>query len=882
MHRWLTFGLLFLQPTALMSQDRAKEPEPGISAELADHRTKTVGQIAYDLSFDLAKGKDTVEGSATIYFSLARVDEPFVLDFGGIEIAEVKLNGEAVEQNQLKRVHDHIVVHSPKARTRNELDLKFRSKVAATGSPLNIYKDSTDGSEYLYTLVVPADAHRLFPCFDQPDLKAIFNLTLTVPADWVAVANEPLASTAEKLRDGRVKHVFRSTLPLPTYLFAFAAGPFAVVDGPVVDFSPQKLPDSAHPLRIYVRRSKQARLEKDKLFRMHLDSVRWYEKYFAYRYPFSKLDMVLCPGFPYGGMEHAGAIFYRESALVFDHEPTEVELMGRSSLIYHEVAHQWFGNLVTMHWFDDLWLKEGFATFMGYSVLDVLEPERRAWLRFHQRVKPAAYRIDSTLGTVPVYQSLANMNDAKSNYGPIVYNKAPAVLRELEQRIGPATFQKGVQVFLQQYAFRNARWRELLGSFEMAKSGKLDAWSEKWILSAGMPKLRAVFETKDGAITSFGVRQSSATGMPTSAWPIRVTVLADDPAGKPHRVQVSCDSAFTPVPSLIGKNAPRWVLLNPDDVAYGLFLLDPRTTAALPGLLTDPKGRLEDPLTRAVAFRSLFEMVREAETSPLQLIEVAYELLADERDPLTFASLLGAARYALERWTSGPQQRTWRTRIETRLRDMLAGEKCSGLELQVFRALASLGRDTETLDLCSGLLDGSRPIKGLQLGPRDRFLAGATLLAAGREDALGILDSLRGKAKGDVAKHHYQALAAAPDSKIKESYFENYGKIDEPPEQWISGSLSFFHWPGQEAMTLPYLERALAKLEWVKANRKIFFMPAWIDSFLGAHGSAEALAIVDRFLGQRRDLPQDIRRKLLQSVDGLRRAVRIREKFFPE
>lgn len=866
--------LLLVTPTA------TQNPAPGISLELAERRAASIGHVGYQLAFDLDENAEEVAGVVEIRFSLARPEEPIVIDFAGHALDDAELNGKTLTQHELVRVHDHLVLKTDRARSRNRFRARFKSRVAATGTPLTRYEDKTDGKDYLYTLVVPADAHRLFPCFDQPDLKAMFALKLTTPADWTAVANEPLIAAPKKAAPGRLLWEFRTTQVLPTYLFAFAAGPFEVVDGPVVDFSLQKLPDTARPLRIFVRSDKKARLEAERLFAMHLKSLRWYEDYFAYKYPFSKLDIVLCPGFPYGGMEHAGCIFYRESALVFDHEPTEVETLRRSSLVYHEVAHQWFGNLVTMRWFDDLWLKEGFATFMGYSVLAALEPERKSWLRFHQRVKPAAYRVDVTAGTAPIYQQLANLDDAKSNYGPIVYNKAPAVLRELEQRITPATFRKGVQVFLQQYAFNNAAWKELLGSYELAGAEQLGAWSSKWILGKGMPRVRASFET-DGAgrVASFRVHQTSAQGWPTGAWPLQLTVLVDKPDGPPHRLHVRCDHAMTDIEELRGKPAPRWVLLNPDDVAYGQFLLDPHTALTLPSLLIDENTRFQDPLLRAVAVRALVEMVREVELRPSTFVEVLVALLADERDPVSFASLLGQARTAIDRWLDEDAAELWRGRLEHDLRRWLLGGELENLELEAFRALARLGRSDATLELLASVCDGKREVPGLELGPQDRFLAGAALLAAAQSGAAERLDTLRAGAAGDVEKYHYMALAAAPDPAVKARYFESFLDAGEPPEQWVAGCLGFFHWHGQEELTLGYLEKALDRLAWVKANRKIFFLPTWIDAFVNAHCSRQALATVEEFLRQHADLSQDIRRKLLQSVDSLRRTVRIRARW---
>jgi aminopeptidase N len=480
---------------AMSIHGNAQDPELGISRALAVERRQAIQALRYELALNCKAGGDSVSGNVRISFDLA-VARPLVLDFAGTSVAELRVNGAATAA---RRVHDHLLIPELALRVgRNEITASFVAPVASTGTSLTVYRDARTGEEFVYTLLVPADAHGLFPCFDQPDLKARFALTLEVPAAWTAVANSPLASPLVETGDGR-RFVFRDTDPLPTYLFAFAAGPFTVLPSP----------DERKPsMRLFVRNSRIDELDPRSLFAMHRRSAEWLGDYFARPYPFAKLDVVLLPAFPYGGMEHAGAIFYRENALVFDHVPTENELIRRSTLIYHEVSHQWFGNLVTMEWFDDLWLKEGFATYVAYAALEALEPEYNAWLRFHQRVKPDAYRIDITEGTTPIYQELDNLADAKSAYGAIVYNKAPAVLRELQGRLGERAFRAGMQVFLERHAWGNARWSDLVQSLEEASDSDLTEWSRRWILARGMPTVRARWRA-DGPARSPSSRSPS-------------------------------------------------------------------------------------------------------------------------------------------------------------------------------------------------------------------------------------------------------------------------------------------------------------------------------------------------------------------------------------
>ena len=846
------------------------QPAAGIDRDMARERQALVREVTYSLAFELVEGAAEASGSARIRFRLAAgapADAPLVLDFAGHGLSSLLVNGKRVAEP--RRFHNHLLIaRGSLADDWNTIEANFKTAVAPTGTPLTVFRDQARDEEFLYTLVVPADAHRLFPCFDQPDIKALVDLELTVPETWVATANG-LETTPPAVTDGRKHYRFVTRHPLSTYLIAFAAGPFAVIE-------PEGATSEA-PMRILVRPAKLDEVDHATLFEMHRQSVRWLGDFFGHAYPFGKLDIVLCPGFPYGGMEHAGAIFYRESALSFDHPPTESELRRRSTLIYHEVSHQWFGNLVTMGWFDDLWLKEGFATFVGYSALEALEPTSKAWLRFHQSVKPGAYRVDVTPGTTPVFQELHNLADAKSAYGAIVYNKAPAVLRELHERLGAAVFGRGVQQFLDQHQFANARWQDLVAALQDASEVDLGPWSQRWILAAGLPQVHVDWTADtDGKIAQFDVVQRAA--QPdlqggTDTWPLRIEVLlvGDDRSTRTVTIETSADR--TAVPELIGLPAPRCVLLNPSDVAYGQFLLDPRSQS----YLLEHIDELRNPLHRAVALTALFDSVREAELAPARYAELAIALLADERDPESHAWLLGTLRTTLARYLHDEARDSLAALLATTLLRQLE-RGAPGLELQTFRSLVRVSSSEAVLALCESELAGKGTIPGLTLGVQDRYLALAALIAAGQGGDW--VDRMTGdNTPADAEKYAFLALAAAPDAATKARYFATYAQPDKPPEQWMQASLANFHWHDQEQLTTPYLRRALEQVDWVKTHRKIFFMPAWIAAFLGAHSGRADLDTVEEFLREYPRLSPDIRRKVLQSLDGLRRAVAIKERW---
>ena len=870
----LSAGLTLLALT--MPQD----PTPGIDRDLARTRKAAIHDVQYDLRFRLTDGADNVEGSIWMRFQLDSQEDPsqVVIDFAGEEISSIEVNSKEVD---LERIHNHLVVPAELLGPGlNGIRAKFRAKVAPTGTPLTVYRDAADNREYFYTLLVPADAHGLFPCFDQPDLRAKFRLELDVPTNWIAVANAAPVDASDPPPLGEVAGElwrFAQTKPLPTYLFAFATGPFAQITPPHPNV-PGVTTDA--PMRILLRESKLEDIDRSAITKLHHEGLSWLATAFDVPYPFDKLDLVLLPGFPYGGMEHAGAIFYREASLVFDHPPTVDEQVRRSTLIYHELSHQWFGNLVTMKWFDDLWLKEGFATFYGYKAMAELEPGQRAWLRFLQRVKPRAYAVDATAGTTPVFQELQNLADAKSAYGPIVYNKAPAVLRALYSQLGPDVFRAGLKKFLEKHAYDNADWRDLAAALESAARKDLGRWSQRWLLAPSMPQVRCSWQTgEDGLVQKAVVSQRALGG--EGSWPMDLELLIFDADGGRRTALIQTDALETRIKVLEGKPAPVAILANPQDVAYGQFVPDAISSVWM--LANVPK--LTDPLERACATAALYEAVREAELDPVQFAEMTITMLAGEDDPNTHSWLLGRLSNCLHRYLTDERAQPLRDRTTALLLKQLAEEGNSGRELGTYRFLAKTSTAEGVMELCRNVIESKSPEDlpaGLSAGKRDRFLAAGALIAAGQIGTTPEqhpLHRLKQRYEGsDIGKEQFLAEAATPTAAIKKAYWQRFLVKDDPPEQWTQDSLSWFHWSGQEELTLPYLELALKQVDWVKANRRIFFMPAWLNAFINGHNSKQALAIVDKFLAET-PLSDDIKRKMLQSRDGLWRAVRIREAF---
>jgi aminopeptidase N len=842
---------------------------PGVSQELARFRAATLSAVHYDIELDVT-GRERAEGVVVITLQRRAGAGDLVLDFRGSALHEVIVNGapapEAVWDG------DHVIV--PQARLEagtNELRLRFTAPVAAAGAAIIAYDDVPDAARYLYTLLVPSDAQLLFPVFDQPDIKARFTWNLVVPDGWRVLTNGALVQQ-DSLPEARRLFRFAQTEPISTYTAAFAAGPWTVTAEPGV----------RDGMTLWVRRSRALEVDADTIIRLNRTALHWLEQYFDMGYPFGKLDLLLAPAFPFGGMEHVGAIFYNESTFIFREPPTASRRLARAATIYHEVAHQWFGDLVTMRWFDDLWLKEGFATFMAARIQNELEPESEAWKTFYLRNKPVAYGTDATAGTTPVWQELPNLDLAKSNYGPIVYNKAPAILKQLEFLVGEAAFRSGLQTFLRRHAFDNATWRDLLAAISEAAGYDLRAFGRHYILRPGLPVVDTHLETNaDGRIASLVLSQRPARelpGDPGGWWPGRVNVRL----GYHDRDDIILDVAFagthTRVQSARGLPAPDYVFANDGDYGYGIFLPDPRSAA----WLLEHAGSIEDGLLRALAWGGLWDLVREARLPPDLFAYAALRALPAERDEQIAALLLGRTGYALERYISRGTVHAHVSRsLEETLLARIADESLDyGSRRASLDALLASAHSPRATTLLKDYLAGRLLFDRAPLGQPSRWAIVTRLLVLDDPQAAALLRAEQARDSTPEARRMaFIAGAAVASAAEKERYFQRYFDDDALNEEWVTASLGAFNHPLHARLSMPHLEPALEQAQWLRDNRRIFFLPRWLDAFIGGHSSPDALAVVDRFLARNPDLAPDVRRRILQARDELELAVRIRRAF---
>ncbi|MFI5228277.1 MAG: M1 family metallopeptidase, partial [Gemmatimonadales bacterium] len=819
---------------------------------------RMLSNVRYEMRLSVV-GADTARGSIVVRFA-ANAKRDVVLDFRGPALSHVTVDG-APSATEFNGAHLRIPARDVRVGD-NAVTADFAALIAPAGASIIKFRDDKDGDTYLYTLLVPSDANALFPCFDQPNLKARLTLTLAVPAGWRALANgitERVDSAA-----GVATYHFRQTDPLPTYLFAFAAGPWREFTGG---------PRSTH---LWVRASRAREVEVDSLQAQVGSALASLERYFGVTYPFQQFQYMLSPAFPFGGMEHPGVTMFNEESFIYREPPTLNQRLGRRSTIYHEVAHQWFGDDVTMQWFDDLWLKEGFATYMAAKMQDI-EGLPNPWMSFYLRNKAAAYDVDETDGTTPVWQALDNLDQAKSNYGAFVYNTAPGILKQLNYLVGDSAFRAGLHSFLVAHAYGNATWRDLLASIGSAAHRSLTEWGTQYILRPGMPVVEQRLDISSGRIARLVLVQHPAQPLSgAGVWPMRTQLVLWTHDQAPRFLPVGIHAETTLVAAATGAAAPDFVFANANDNAYGLVMLDDRSAAWLEGHI----GEVSDTFLRAMLWGALWDLVRDARLSPERFIAAATRELPMERDEQVAAGIVTRLGRATSGYLSRAQHDSLIGAVE---RVLLAGASDAtrpyGMRKSQLDAYIGIASTAGALARLAAWLD-STSTAGTRLREPTRWSIITHLVERGAPNASALIArEERADTTTNGRRSAFVAGAAEPSAAVKQRYFSRYFGDSTLNEDWATASLRAFNAPDQSSITLPYLVPALDSLPWIQRSRRIFFLGSWLGGFIGGQRSPAALAAIDAFLAQRPSLPLDLRQKILQTRDELERTVRVRGRY---
>ncbi|MCM1968465.1 MULTISPECIES: aminopeptidase N [Streptomyces] len=847
-------------------------PGTNLTREEAQQRAKLLTVDSYEIDLDLSGAQEggTYRSVTTVRFDVAESGAETFIDLVAPTVHEVTLNGEPLDPAEVFK--DSRIALPGLLEGRNVLRVAADCAYTNTGEGLHRFVDPVDQQAYLYTQFEVPDARRVFASFEQPDLKATFQFTVKAPEGWTVISNSPTPEPKDNVWS------FEPTPRISTYITALIVGPYHSVHS-VYEKDGQSV-----PLGIYCRPSLAEFLDSDAIFEVTRQGFDWFQEKFDYQYPFKKYDQLFVPEFNAGAMENAGAVTIRDQ-YVFRSKVTDAAYEVRAETILHELAHMWFGDLVTMEWWNDLWLNESFATYTSIAC-QAYAPESRwphAWTTFANSMKTWAYRQDQLPSTHPIMAEIRDLDDVLVNFDGITYAKGASVLKQLVAYVGMDEFFAGVQAYFKRHAYGNTRLSDLLGALEETSGRDLKNWSEKWLQTAGINILRPQIETDaDGAVTSFAIRQEApalpagAKGEPTLR-PHRIAVglyERDEESGKlvrDERIELDVDGELTEVPQLVGKRRPAVVLLNDDDLSYAKVRLDEQSLA----YVTEHLGDFESSLPRALCWASAWDMTRDAELPARDYLSLVLSGIGKESDIGVVQSLHRQVKLAVDLYADPASREAllarWTDATLAHLRSAPAG---GDHQLAWARAFAATARTPEQLDLLEGLLDGTQSIEGLAVDTELRWAFVERLAAVGRFDEAEIAGEYERDRTAAGERHAATARAARPTPEAKAEAWASVIESDKLPNAVQEAVIGGFVQTDQRELLAPYTEKFFEVLKdiWDARSHEIAQQIA-VGLYPTIQVSEETLARTDRWLEEAAPNAA-LRRLVSESRSGVERALR--------
>jgi aminopeptidase N len=822
---------------------------------------------SYDVTLDLTRGSEVFGSTSVIRFGCGQPGAATYADLIAERVHEITLNGAAIDP--AGAVADGRVMLQDLA-GHNELRVVADCRYVTDGTGLHRAVDAADGKVYTYTKFEPAYARRVYANFEQPDLKAAFSFHVTAPAHWTVLSNQP-GGEPEPAGDGRAVWHFPPTPPISTYLTAVAAGEYHVVTQAHTTARGQVV-----PLGLGCRASLADHLDAEEVFLITRQGFDFYTDLFQDDYPFAKYDQVFVPEYSSGATENVGCVVITDQ-LLFRSKVTEARRELRAMVILHEMAHMWFGNLVTMKWWDDLWLNESFAEFCGTLASAEATRFTGAWITFSCGRKTWGYQQDQLPSTHPVAADVATLSQAVANFDGISYAKGASVLQQLVAYLGRETFLDGIRAYFAKHAWGNATLADLLATMEAQPGVGLADWSQAWLETAGVNTLRSDFEVdKTGAFTSFAVRQEAAAGHPTLRRHRIAVGLYDHASGgltRTRREEITAAGARTEVPQLTGAAQPAMIVLNDGDLDYVIARFDPRSM----GTLADSIGELTDPLARAVCWSAAIDMARQAELPLPAFTAMLAHNMGQESSVSMLQNLHSATDQMMTqlgdpRWV--PEGKTGLAAAGTTL--LHSAEAGSDHQLAWAQLLSWTATAPQQLDLLSGLIDGSVAIAGLDVDTELRWALLRRLAATGRAGDTEIDAELRRDATDAGTRYATACRAAIPDAEHKEAAWRLLAETEELGVLDVAEISQGFIQPEHASLLRPYAERYFDVLPAIWSSRgehlRVMLSQAL---FPYPAASPELIARIDAFLAAR-DRDPGLLRVMIERRDIVARALRSR------
>ena len=824
----------------------------------AAERAGLLADVTYDVSLDVSGTGDTFASVATVTFTCSRPGAQTFIDLDAAEVTSAHLNGRELPADAFTGTR----LHLDQLESANELKIVAQCRYQHTGVGLHRFTDPVDQQVYLYTQFEAFETHRVYPCFDQPDLKAPFTLRVTAPAGWVVVSNGAVEDRPGDNEAGTWR--FAGTKPLPTYITAIVAGPYQSVHDRHGDIE----------LGLYCRASLREHLDPDEIFEVTKQGFDFFTAEFDYAYPFGKYDQLFVPEFNAGAMENAGCVTFSES-YIFRSKVTQASRRRRAETILHEMAHMWFGDLVTMRWWDDLWLNESFATYLAYRALVGNTRFTDSWADFSSDLKGWAYSQDQLPSTHPVVADMVDTDAVRNNFDGITYAKGASVLRQLAAWVGDDAFVEGLRGYFPRHEYGNAELRDFLEALEETSGRPLGPWAQEWLQTAGVATLHPVTEVADGRYTRVAIAQEAPAAHPTlRAHRVGLGLydVTDDGITLRRSVQTDIEGASTDIEELVGEAVPDMLLVNDGDLAYAKVRLDERSVATL----REHLGRLVDPLARALCWSALWDMTRDAELPARQYVRLGAAHAHGEGDIGVLSILLARMHAAVERFGAADNRIALRRHLADRAwESMDASEPGSDRQLVWARTFAA-NAEGDQIDVVRQMLSGDVEVKGLAVDTDLRWHLLTCLAALGAADEALIAAEVerdptdQGRRRGEAAR------ASRPDAAAKAAAWDAVIGQPDMPLAMKRALIGGFNRYGQEELLRPYVQRYLDVLPRIWDGRNAE------ESLLLTEG-LYPVALVDEETVRMADaalelpsVPEPGKRLVAEARDGTGRALRAR------
>lgn len=841
-----------------------RKSEDDLSFLIAEQRKTQVKNIKYDLSFELEKGSSEFKGLAILEVELARLDLPLTIDFSIKNIESVKVNGELLSKFPLRKGSFDIPQKSlaPLAK----IEIKYIGEFSKEASGFKRVIDPADKAEYLYTDFEPYYAHWLFPALDQPDIKATFKVTVTAPSDWRVIQNELIESETKSGSKKVTK--FKETKPLSTYLFFLGAGPYVEWKDSYGDL----------PLYLYARKSLAKYVDADQIMKTTKAGLKFFNDYFNYPYPFSKYGHIFIPEFAWGGMENPGAVTLNERN-IFRGPVPEMKYDRRNGLILHEMAHMWFGDLVTMEWWNDLWLNESFATYLASIAQERALDSELTWLSFFQ-TKTWGYWQDQLITTHPIETIVPDVRSVKGNFDGITYAKGASALKQLHFYVGEEAFREGLRSYFKKYAFQNTQRVDFINAIASAGKKDLTHWTSTWLQTAGPNRVKLQVECSDDDVKKISIHQAPSVSHTLSPHRTRLAFYEED--GEELELEETFDVVYSDkevaLTKLKGEDCPDFIFPNKDDLDYALFSLDEKSLKKSEKALIG----LPEPLTRLMLWNVLVQMVRDAELKPKTFFESALKGIAQEKDEQLLASLLGrsliGAHYYLYLTKSE------RSEIAAKLEEiifkrMMESEKGSSLQMSFFDFYVAIAQSPPDQKKLFEMLTKNTPPEGIVLDQDRRWSVISSLSSHGHPEAIKLIAAELKKDNSTIGKRNaFAARAAYPaleeKKKIWTEIYNNKNLTHSDKEE--AGRR--LHNPDAPELSRPFIDdyfRRIISMDWKSHDDvvDIYFERLYPLTLC----SKEVLKQSEKGMKKAQKLSTLARRSWMEAQDELKRCVKVRE-----